>query len=180
MNISNVLRGLYESNLNLLFCLFILSVALRAFYVHTKPLIRISNELEKLTVLIKGIDNIPDLIETLEQKNVIGSGIELEIQEFCEGLKRKEIDIDKYFSLVNIIEIPSKRKKAELVPGILTALGILGTFLGLLIGLSELNTTSNDNLTASVGTVINGMTLAFWTSIFGILSSLIWNQIVLV
>ncbi len=177
MDIEKIIKGFFESNLNIAFCLIIMLIGVRSYIVHTVPLIKTSKELKNILGIIS-IKNEPNaIIEELEKGTYEYDGFEIYVKEFCDSWKTKIVDIDKYFNVVNIIEIPSKRKMAELVPGILTALGILGTFLGLLIGLSELNTSSNENLTSSVGTVINGMTLAFWTSIVGILSSLIWNQI---
>src|SRR5690606_10878440 len=70
------------------------------------------------------------------------------------------------------------RRVAELVPGILTALGILGTFIGLVKGLNEFDTGSLSNvegLLGSISPLLEGMQTAFWTSIFGIVGSLIWS-----
>ena len=63
------------------------------------------------------------------------------------------------------------------LPGTLTGLGILGTFLGLSIGLTSFN---GDNLLAvsdNMGILIEGMKVAFHTSVYGIFFSLIFSFI---
>ncbi len=59
--------------------------------------------------------------------------------------------------------------------GTLTGLGILGTFLGLSMGLGSF--TGNDIYTISdnVGPLLSGMKVAFHTSVYGIFFSLIFN-----
>lgn len=61
------------------------------------------------------------------------------------------------------------------VPGTLTSLGILGTFIGLLIGIRGIGfSTVNDALT-SVQTLLSGIQMAFYTSIAGVILSLLFN-----
>lgn len=61
------------------------------------------------------------------------------------------------------------------MPGTLTGLGILGTFLGLSLGLSSF--TGNDIYTISdnVGPLLTGMKVAFHTSVYGIFFSLVFS-----
>ena len=61
-------------------------------------------------------------------------------------------------------------------PGVMTALGILGTFIGLTIGLQHFNIDSS-NLTQSIQPLINGLKVAFHTSIYGITFSLLYNWV---
>lgn len=55
-------------------------------------------------------------------------------------------------------------------PTILTSTGIFGTFLGVALGLATFDT---ENIQASVPGLIGGLKTAFWTSIAGLLGSLI-------
>lgn len=61
------------------------------------------------------------------------------------------------------------------MPGTLTGLGILGTFLGLSLGLASF--TGNDIYTISdnVGPLLTGMKVAFHTSVYGIFFSLVFS-----
>jgi archaellum component FlaC len=67
---------------------------------------------------------------------------------------------------------------AAFVPGFLTSLGILGTFVGLAIGVIDLSPTINsntdDSLRAGVANLIESMGTAFGSSVMGILLALVW------
>lgn len=64
---------------------------------------------------------------------------------------------------------------AEAVPGLLTSLGILGTFIGLMRGVGGLDVTGADATMASISKMIGGMTFAYGTSIAGLSCSLAFN-----
>lgn len=55
-------------------------------------------------------------------------------------------------------------------PTLLTSLGILGTFLGIVLGLLEFNTT---NVEGSIVKLLDGLKVAFITSVIGILGSIL-------
>ena len=61
-------------------------------------------------------------------------------------------------------------KNVTTVPSILTGIGIFGTFLGITISLMYFNP---DNIVASVPIFLSGIKLAFWSSVVGILASLV-------
>ncbi len=61
------------------------------------------------------------------------------------------------------------------IPGILTAFGILGTFVGLQIGLSSLDLSSPQVLSQSIVPLIQGAAVAFSTSVWGTAASVIFN-----
>ncbi|MBC8391552.1 MAG: anti-phage defense ZorAB system ZorA, partial [Deltaproteobacteria bacterium] len=58
------------------------------------------------------------------------------------------------------------------IPGILTGLGVLGTFAGLQIGMGGLDLSNARELAQSIIPVIQGCVIAFSTSVWGVLSSL--------
>lgn len=93
------------------------------------------------------------------------------------NIQGKYPDIAVYFSKFNLIDMPGKRKMAEIIPGMLTALGILGTFLGLQEGVSHIDTTTPEKVKESIEFLTSGMSLAFVTSIVGIISSTMWSKI---
>ena len=66
---------------------------------------------------------------------------------------------------------PKFRQRA---PGLMTTLGILGTFVGITIAIYGLDFTS-DEITDSVTGLINGMRVAFVTSVLGLLFSLVFR-----
>lgn len=59
--------------------------------------------------------------------------------------------------------------------GTFTGLGILGTFLGLSLGLGSFNGEDIYTISDNVGPLLSGMKVAFHTSVYGIFFSLIFN-----
>lgn len=60
------------------------------------------------------------------------------------------------------------------ITGTLTGLGILGTFIGLSLGLGAFNGDNIYTITDNVGPLLGGMKVAFHTSVYGIFFSLIF------
>jgi hypothetical protein len=62
-------------------------------------------------------------------------------------------------------------------PAILTGLGVLGTFIGLQIGIGslELDASQIENLDKSIAPIIKGCSVAFATSVWGVLCSLLFT-----
>ena len=58
----------------------------------------------------------------------------------------------------------------------MTAMGILGTFLGLAIGLTNFDFSSSKSLGESIQVFISGINIAFYTSIYGIVISIYMNS----
>lgn len=61
------------------------------------------------------------------------------------------------------------------VPNILVGFGILGTFVGLTLGIADFKTGSTPEIKASINVLLSGMGLAFVTSIWGMLLSMGFN-----
>ena len=61
------------------------------------------------------------------------------------------------------------------ISGTMTGLGILGTFLGLSMGLGSFNGDDIYTISDNVGPLLSGMKVAFHTSVYGILFSLVFN-----
>ncbi|AFZ12767.1 hypothetical protein Cri9333_1884 [Crinalium epipsammum PCC 9333] len=72
------------------------------------------------------------------------------------------------------------RSYFKFIPGILTAIGILGTFWGIQIGLQNINLNSTENfsqLLPSIQQLLDGMRTAFLTSLFGLGSASVFTLI---
>ena len=63
------------------------------------------------------------------------------------------------------------------VSGTLTGLGILGTFLGLSMGMGAFSGNDIFTISDNVGSLLSGMKVAFHTSVYGILFSLVFNVV---
>nr|WP_304954586.1 MotA/TolQ/ExbB proton channel family protein [uncultured Acetatifactor sp.] len=63
------------------------------------------------------------------------------------------------------------------ISGTMTGLGILGTFIGLSLGLGSFSGDDIYTISDNVGPLLSGMKVAFHTSVYGIIFSLIFNFI---
>ena len=75
------------------------------------------------------------------------------------------------------ISVRSWRGVVLQIAGTLTALGLLGTFLGLATGISGVKYGSLEDTVAGVETMLRGITTAFYTSIAGVILSIIFNAV---
>lgn len=86
-------------------------------------------------------------------------------------------DVTQYINEDTVIYALGSTGFAGLAPGVMTSLGILGTFLGLVMGLSGLSLTGADTevVLTAMDQLIRGMSTAFLTSIAGVCGSLLFN-----
>ncbi len=84
-------------------------------------------------------------------------------------------DIREYFNAQTVISLPEKAQLSDILPGIFTSLGILGTFVGLTKGVSGIDASSAANMQLSINTLLSGMEVAFKTSIWGVVCAVIYN-----
>lgn len=85
-------------------------------------------------------------------------------------------DVEDYINEDTAIDEASNLQLAEMIPGVMVSLGILGTFLGLVTGLSGLALTDDTaTMLSAIDQLIGGMSTAFLTSIFGVIASLTFN-----
>ena len=83
-------------------------------------------------------------------------------------------DIEDYFN-DDILGLKSWQNVVAQIPGTLTGLGILGTFIGLIIGIQGIGFSSVNAALSSVQTLLAGIRVAFYTSIAGVILSLVFN-----
>jgi DNA anti-recombination protein RmuC len=83
-----------------------------------------------------------------------------------------------YFNTDELINKAGARKFIETIPAMFVSLGLLGTFIGIVLGISDLNTNSGSEALASgIDTLLNGMAFAFYSSVLGIIISIIYQLI---
>ena len=83
---------------------------------------------------------------------------------YCCYRIKKAVKNDTFRQEKNIIEY---------MPSVLTTFGVLGTFIGITYGLSDFNTT---NISASISVLLSGLKMAFWTSIVGMVCSIVVSR----
>lgn len=77
----------------------------------------------------------------------------------------------------DILALLSWRQIVGQIPGIMTGLGILGTFIGLLVGIRGVGFNTVEAALSTVQSILNGINIAFYTSISGVILSIIFNLI---
>lgn len=88
------------------------------------------------------------------------------------------LDAEHFFNSQALAPRLMHNRLLTVVPSILTAIGVLGTFIGLTTGLNgmDLHTDSTvDELKTGIDHLIGGAAVAFMTSVWGVLFSLITN-----
>lgn len=84
-------------------------------------------------------------------------------------------NVEDYINDDSAIYAVGHEQLGEVIPSLLTSLGILGTFIGLMRGLGGLDVSDAAKTMESIPQMIAGMTFAFMTSIAGISCSLAFN-----
>ena len=107
-------------------------------------------------VLDEMFDSYTDSVKDQKEKGIITSDIEDIINE-------------------NAIAVRSWRGVVLQIAGILTSLGLLGTFLGLITGVSGVAFSSVEVTMSSIENLLRGITTAFYTSIIGVILSILFN-----
>ena len=83
-------------------------------------------------------------------------------------------DIDEVLN-EDVLALYTWRGVIAQIPGTLTGLGILGTFVGLLLGLRNISFVTVEAALGSVQSILAGIDTAFYTSIAGVILSILFN-----
>lgn len=151
-----------------------------------KAVNRIINSLNQASLTIKGDFEKNQILlwdiykenETLFDDKILS----IRFKEYQHEMKRLSVlsengykcSIDDYINR-DIIDRTIERNIMNLVAGTMTGLGILGTFIGLSFGLQNFNTGTADEISDSIAPLMEGIKVAFHTSIYGMIFSLFFN-----
>ena len=86
-------------------------------------------------------------------------------------------NVEDYINDDTVTHGPGNATLAELIPSLLTSLGILGTFMGMTSGLSGLDVSSTETMMAGIQNLLQGMQYAFGTSVAGVACSIVFNML---
>ena len=111
----------------------------------------------------------------------LGRSLRNEWQQFLLNAGQLDLrgipcDTREYINEETVIDKPGHAQLAELIPGLLTSLGILGTFMGLMQGLTSVDFSNAEGTIQSIPQLLSGMRFAFATSVAGIACSLLFNM----
>ena len=117
-----------------------------------------------------------------QQSGFVGKrlrGSWLRFLQNAEQLDRRGLptNVEDYINDDTVTHGPGNATLAELIPNLLTSLGILGTFMGLSRGLSSLNFSDSAELVQGIPNLLEGMRFAFGTSVAGISCSIVFNML---
>lgn len=115
-----------------------------------------------------------------QEPRFLGRAMRPDWQRFLLNADQLELrglpcNTEEYINEDTVIYKPGHAQVAEILPSLLTSLGILGTFLGMMEGLTNLNFTDSSATISSIPTLLGGMRFAFATSVAGITCSIFFN-----
>src|SRR5690554_696211 len=133
-------------------------------------------QLENIEIAINQLIASDGLITTNTHKKLAS---EVLIVEEHNGSDRVKLRGNKLVSKVQVTELLSNAYSSDyrFVPALLTSLGVLGTFTGISFGLIQFNTAGAgvEEITSAANNLLGGMKIAFWTSVLGLFSSIIFT-----
>lgn len=136
-----------------------------------------SNAAEELTSIFKNNGKVAaDKLEHL-RGIFLHKYLDGKMDAFVESIEQSEEgigDLEDYISEAEL-DIHIHKRLLEMVPDIFTSLGILGTFIGLVLGLKDFQPNDYAAMTSSVASLVEGIKVAFLTSIYGIAFSVVYS-----
>ena len=182
MNILSLLKSIFS--LDTLIYLAIVLVFLAALVRCVLPLSRMAARLRRASRTIVTEHRQNKEKKSWNDLHFLGDRLQGTWTDFLQNAELRDAhggscDVTEYINEDTIIYATGGTRLAELTPGILVSLGILGTFLGLVMGLSGLTLSASDTSTLLAGMekLIAGMSTAFLTSIAGVVASIAFNLI---
>lgn len=143
---------------------------------------KIADDLQRMAEALlderaKGTDGNEAYLSAMKKMHFTDLEIEadwMRLQEDWKATDGMDCEVDDYICESKLLELCNYNVCAQ-VSGVLTALGILGTFLGLVLGLRSFDFSNADQMTSSVEALVGGLNVAFYTSIYGVTLSIIYN-----
>lgn len=170
----------------LIFICAIFSLRFVYYYLETQ------RNLKWLLSKLKGVDKSNFVqkrdelyLAALENKDKAIGHLWLEFNETLVEVRRGEqvlikntLDAGHFFNSHNLAKEVTENRLIAAVPGFLTAVGVIGTFVGLQIGLSELKLGADatvEVMKGGIAGVVDGAKIAFLTSVWGVALSVLFN-----
>lgn len=176
----------FSQTINWVFIVAFVATFLLYKYHFVKPLDARYKEIETYLDILKKYNpqNVNAYFESLSQKmenSDLIKGIWRKYQRTLISIPGKDglekystVESESYFSVAAFTE-GMKGGLWSGLAGTFTGIGILGTFIGLTIGLAGVDTSSTGALSSSISGLLGGMSTAFVTSIFGIVSAIVFG-----
>lgn len=160
-------RMVLSNNLTAIVCIIILSV----FVLFVAGLFRIM----LLSGKFKRLNTIDNIKKQKYSAHIFKKYEATIVFPDKNGKMRTDENADLYYNLDTLLsEIKVNHRLLNSGSGLLVGLGLLGTFLGLTIGVMDFDSGSTEAIQNSINELLNGMGTAFATSLVGMACSLIY------
>lgn len=173
--------GSYSSLFNIFFLVVMLIVIMSFVLINLRKAINIRNNLRRVTNELKQGTGWQQIHFSNKYLQNSFEGYVKEMDRLSKINKSQNsqppvvCDIEDYIN-IQLINGLINKSLCESVSGSMTGLGLLGTFLGLIIGLKDFST-DYDGIQNSILMLLNGIKTSFLTSIYGVVFSLVFNWI---
>lgn len=190
--INGIFTGTYTSIVNLLINVGFLTIIGVLFVVSAVSFGRLNRCTDELTAMTEQMQkeyreaNGKNLWSSYQERKDVFANEELRIAFNKYRMRMKNYRTRRgYFNTCDLEEFINEDLLDRIgmnyfnsgISGTLTGLGILGTFLGLSMGLGSFNGDDIYTISDNVGPLLSGMKVAFHTSVYGIFFSLIFNYV---
>lgn len=180
-------EGWIDLGLNLIFDLAAMLFIIRYFAGCARPVAKLVSALDAaaLSIRSRAATSEPKALWQELSKEKLFTGVLAERwTSYVKEVKRQarqnpataSVDVSDYIGDELLYSVAHK-SYCDQVGGIMTGLGILFTFIGLVYGLRSFNATSVELMQTSTQILMAGIKVAFLTSIFGLIYSLIFGLI---
>lgn len=137
-----------------------------------------TSKLESCCRIVVKVLHGNDLTESLQNSKLsaIAKTYKKSITFDVDGAKKTNIPAAEFFSEISVGKVLSlNHRMIDAASGSLVGLGLLGTFLGLTLGVEGFDSSNTSNIQSSIQSLLNGMGTAFYTSLFGMGLSLVYT-----
>ncbi|MFT6905597.1 MAG: gas vesicle protein [Oleiphilaceae bacterium] len=142
-----------------------------------------------LTIAYQNREKMHSKISTIEclkssweayQRSMQLPGVNFELKPSQAPALRNTMQVSNVFNMENIVEPLINLRFFTSIPNMLTGLGLLFTFVGLVIGIGNaslgLSSADIDSAKQSLNPLLTGASIAFTTSIVGIICSMVFSM----
>ncbi|MBR4129748.1 MAG: MotA/TolQ/ExbB proton channel family protein [Bacteroidaceae bacterium] len=152
-------------------------VVILSFFLYALWNIWIENRAYRIVSQVKNDENIIESIRT-SSLSTLWDEYEKTLAYNIDGLKKTNIPSSEIFSVSKITRINNLNLRIiDAASGTLVGLGLLGTFLGLTLGVRNFDTANVQNIQSSIQSLLDGMSTAFLTSLLGMGFSIVYTLI---
>lgn len=151
--------------------------------------LKLSKQLKQLTLAVRGINEVsPSDRRAALDRLFTGNKLDHAWREYAETLhdqfevrdgeqvpvrSRATAAAAYFFSSQSVIDTPLGTEFYKHLPGILTGIGIVGTFFGLMLGLQHFDPSTPEQVNASVDKLLKDVLFAFIGSFVSIMASIL-------